>query len=155
MAQGKSGFTLIELLTVVVIMTTIFSIVAFSIGGARGSARDERRKADLAAISSGLEKYKSDCGTYPTASTFQGVLEGASLLGNGSTPSCLSGNVYIREMPYDPESPSKSYSYNPDASRNNYTLCAALESAPVPAMSAGCIGASSCGSSCNYIVVNP
>lgn len=155
----NQGFTLIELLTVVVIMVVLFSIVAFGASGARSSARDERRKADMALISSGLEKYRSDCGVYPPEDDFEAVAAGSNLTGNGSTPSCLSANVYIREMPDDPES-TKDYSYNLNASSTSYTLCASLEAAPIPPFSTADLASctASCGSggvSCNYLIRNP
>lgn len=150
------GFTLIELLTVVVVMIILFSIVAFSAGGARSSARDDRRKADLAAISSGLERYRSDCGAYPTTSVFDAVANGASLNGSGATPACVTSNIYIRQKPSDPDS-ARRYSYVPNASQTAYILCAALESAPVPTMPPSDLSAcGSCGSSsCNYLIRNP
>lgn len=149
----KYGFTLIEMLTVVSIMVVLFSIVAFSIGGVRSSAKDEKRKADLSIISSGLEKYKSDCGVYPSQSVFGAIPAGGNLIGNGATPSCKSTNVYIREIPKDPDSPSKAYFYSPSAT--GYSICASLDTPPEPAQTGVCIGTGSCGSSCNYIVNNP
>lgn len=140
----------------VVVMVILFSIVAFSAGGARSTARDDRRKADLAAISSGLERYRSDCGAYPTTSVFNAVASGASLIGSGATPACVTSNVYIRQKPSDPDS-SRSYRYVPNGTHTAYILCSSLESAPVPTMPPSDLSAcGSCGSStCNYLIRNP
>jgi len=142
----KRGFTLIEVLVVLVIVAMVLTIVAFGVSGARSSARDERRRADLALIASSLEKYRSDCGVYPTASIYNAVPTGNSLNGNGSTPACLSSNVYLSRKPGDLDT-SRSYSYTSTA--QGFLLCASLESAPTGTPPTGC---GSCGSACNYAV---
>ena len=153
----KKGFTLIELLVVIMIMTLLFAIVAFGTKGARDNALDNRRRADLSAISSGLERYKSDCGKYPSGSQFTNAVSSGTLKGNDSKPTCRSNNVYIKEMPLDPSNPNPKYSYKSTAPQATYSLCASLSSAPVPPFTATQLSAcSSCGgTACNYIVTNP
>lgn len=132
---------MIEALVVLVIVGLVLGIVAFSLSSTRGSARDDKRKADLAAISSGLEKYRADCGRYPATIPAVG-----SLTGNGSTPSCLSSNTYLRVVPTDPE-PSKAYAYS--ATTGAYILCASLEGggSAIPGCPASCGGGT-----CNYSI---
>lgn len=136
----------------IMIMAIVFATAAFGLGGARSSARDDRRKVDLATISSELEKYRADCGRYPTESQYGAVPVGESLAGDGSTPTCTSGSVYIVEKLDDPERPARVYSYNVDVAGASYTICTSLEgeSGPIPV---GCTG--SCGQACNYAITSP
>jgi len=139
-----SGFTLIELLVVMSVIAVLAAMSLFALQGARESARDTRRKADLETIRSGLELYRSDCGGYPAALPSSG----ASLTGTGD-PGCPSTNVYIREIPGDPI-PGRDYAYIGGTPSNSYTLCAALEEG---GSSVACGG---CGSApCNYVLLGP
>ena len=152
MYSVKKGFTLIEVLTVVVILSIVSVAMAFAVNSARASVRDQRRKADLAKIASGFEKYRSDCGRYPTASQYNSVNTGGNLVGSGATPACRTSNIYIEDKPNDPQEPTRVYSYNPNPSGASYVLCASLEGGG-PAVS-GCTA--SCGiQTCNYRVTNP
>lgn len=153
MGYPRKGFTLLEVLVVVVIVAVIFAAMAFALGGARSNARDERRRADLAAIASGLEKYRADCGDYPTTSQYNGVAAGGDLTGDGSTPACTTSSVYIDGKPEDPERPARVYAYTAGATGRSYSLCASLEQPPSPPADTSACG--SCGTACNYIVVNP
>jgi len=145
------GFTLIELLVVMAIIGVLSGLSLFAMQGAKASSRDARRKSDLELIRSGLEMYKADCGTYPT--TLSSVL-----LGKDATPtsSCSTSNVYIGEVPTDPQYPTKSYRYDSDGV--TYTLCSSLEQNTGSSVSCG--GSSTnCGGgttgTCYYKVVNP
>lgn len=130
-----SAFTLVELLVVISIIAILMGLSLFGLMGARESSRDGRRKADLEAIRSGLEIYKSDQGEYPTTL-------GTSLTGGG--------NTYISSVPVDPVSTDRSYRYSSDGI--TYTICAALEQGTGSV--SGCGG--NCGTkTCNYKVVNP
>jgi len=150
----RRGFTFIEVLTVIMIAAIVLLVVAIGTGAARSNARDERRRADLATISSVLEKFRSDCRKYPTGSEFGAAVSSGFLRGNGATPACSNSSVYTSRFPKDPE-PGRVYYYGVDATGQDYTLCAALETEPVPPMTGSCIGSSSCGPSCNYILTSP
>lgn len=143
------GFTLVELLVVISIIGILIGISVFGLQGARTSSRDAKRKADLEQIRSGLEIYRADCNVYPSTLNL-----GSSVIlrGNDSTPSCLSTNIYISATPVDPTSPNARYVYSSSAGQT-YNLCAALEQAPVPAMSIS--GCGSCTKTCNYKATNP
>jgi general secretion pathway protein G len=152
----SDGFTLVELLVVISIIGILIGLSIFGLQGARESARDANRKADLQEIRSGLEIYKADCGSYPStlASSLVGTVQNVS-------SSCSTSNTYISEVPLDPVS-SSPYSYNPVSTDNGdtyttYTLCAALEQTPNPTPDPnGPIKNCNCGSSnCNYFVQNP
>lgn len=145
----KSGFTLIELLVVISIIAILVGISIFGLNGARLSSRDARRKSDLELIRSGLELYKADCNSYPAAAP----AAGANLVGTGVPTSCAASNVYITGFPADPVPASRSYRYTYTAATGTFTLCAALENAPSPAMDV--TGCGSCTAACNYKVTNP
>jgi len=132
------GFTLIELLVVISIIGVLLGLSIFGLQGARKSARDATRKADLELIRSGIEIYRSDCGVYPTALS-------SPLVGDGTN--CSASNTYISTLPIDPQDSTRTYRYFSDGA--TYELCASLEQAG----SDTCGG--SCGTTCNYKTINP
>lgn len=148
------GFTLVELLIVMVIIGVLAGLSLFALSGARESARNARRKADLETIRSGLEIYKADCDTYADPGTYgnitSGSVLGASLTGgDGTCPG--NSNTYIEEIPNDTLS-GQYYRYWTDGVA--YEICASLED---ETGSVTCGGSNVCGSgiTCNYQVTNP
>lgn len=139
----RKGFTLIELLVVISIIGILLGLSVFGLQGARQSSRDATRKANLELIRSGLEIYKADCNTYPTAN----IMESLSLVGAAGV-GCVD-NTYISKIPVDPVSPARSYAYS-STDGVTYTLCAALEGS-----SSSVSGCGSCTTICNYEVTNP
>ena len=131
MKTKNSGFTLIELLTVMTIIAVLAGLALVSLQGARKSARDGKRKADLEQIRSALEMYRAD---NPTVGYSAGL-------------SGLSGYITV---PSDPL-PGRSYSYN-RVSTSSYKLCASLEISTGTTYS-DCNG--NCGTGCNHQVRNP
>ena len=140
----KNGFTLIELLVAMTIMALLMSLALVAYQGAKKSARDGRRKADLEQIRSALEIYRTDCKTYPSSLSWGGQLKG-----DDSSSACSSSNVYLDQIPSDPGSCSYYYSRS---SSNSYTLCASLETGGN--LVSGC-GSCGSGCTCNYKVTNP
>lgn len=163
--SGKSeGFTLIELLVVLSIMGILIGLTLFSIGGARESSRDAKRKVDLETIASALEVYKADCNRYPTGSgnppTGEGnpasvlATSGESLTGYQLTGSCLTTNVYLAKIPQDPREPNSVYRYWSNGT--GYQICAYLEHGTQGADGiVYCNTSSDCVKPCNYKVTNP
>jgi len=151
--KNHKGFSLIELLVVISIIGVLIGLSAFGLQGARQSARDARRVADIEQIRSGLELYKADCGNYPSTTDFPGA--GGNLLGDGSPLSCLSSNTYISNRPQDPN-PGKIYRYN-RISPTTYEICAAME-ANTSTISCQGMTPGLCPDAshpCNYKVKNP
>lgn len=137
----KKGFTLIELLVVISIIGILMGLLLVSFQGARTSARDGKRKADLEQIRSALETCRSDLGSYVLSAG-----PASTSLPSGGGIDCSS---YMSSVPADPLSPTYEYYYS--GAPNQYNICAYLEGG---SGSAGCSG--SCGSAaCNYKVVNP
>jgi general secretion pathway protein G len=60
------AFTLIEILVVVAVITILAGITIGTLGGVNEKASRDRAKAEVAAISSALEAYRAEFGSYPT-----------------------------------------------------------------------------------------
>ena len=148
----QKGFTLIELLVVIAIIGILVGLSVFGLNGARQASRDAVRKADLEQIRSGLGIYNADCNKYPLTANFV-LTTSRSLVGSTPPTSCAVANTYISATPVDPVSTRRYYYVS---AGTTYSICAALEQAPSPALNVTACGAvSNCGSSCNYIVSNP
>lgn len=130
------AFTLIELLVVISIIGILMAISIFGLNGAREASRDAKRKGDLETIRSGIELYRADNNGYPTS---------LNLTGTGTL--VVGSNTYISLIPADPTSTTRNYVYSSDGI--TYTLCASLENGGTDTCSV------SCGTACNYKVINP
>ena len=132
-SRKPSGFTLIELLVAMTVVAVLMGIALVSLQGARKSARDGKRKADLEQIRSALEMCRTDTGSYPS-SIYTNI-------------SCM-GKTYLTGTPKDP---LDNISYYYSGSTDSYVLCAALETT-----SQTVSGCGSCGTrTCNYKVTSP
>ncbi len=67
-ARLQQGFTLLELMVVAAIIAILASIGAAVFMGQRGSAKEDRARADIQVIQQGLEAYKARFGDYPRIS---------------------------------------------------------------------------------------
>lgn len=104
--RAIKGFTLIELMVVMAIIGVMAAMaMGINVSGNLAKGRDGKRKADLAAIQSALEIYRSDLGAYPA--------------GTGSL-----SPTYMTVVPKDPKT-GQAYPYTPAGTA--YSLCADLE----------------------------
>ena len=69
-AGRPSSFTLVEMLTVIAIIAILIGLTLSAFSGLMNQSARSRARAEVAAISSQLESYKSDNGAYPQASFF-------------------------------------------------------------------------------------
>lgn len=112
----KNGFTLIELLVVMTILAVLFGLAMVSYQGAKKSARDGKRKADLEEVRSALEMCRTDTDSYPPTGGFS----------FGGSLTCDDGTSYMDYVPVDPiNSGSYRYTYQ-SLGGDSYQLCASL-----------------------------
>ena len=127
----KKAFTLIELLIVIAIIGIISMIIVINWSNAQQSARDNKRKADLQAISSALTVYYADNKGYikrPADSGTTTISSGARATFPADELNKLVSKNYISFIPKDPvNSQEKACSYlyfqnNDQENPQNYKL---------------------------------
>jgi len=103
-SSSKKGFTLIELLVVMAIISLLSSIVSASLSNARSKARDAVRLSDIRQISTALELYYSDWGSYPSGQflSIQTSPDSASVWGGSGSAISTALAPYLKKIPTDP-----------------------------------------------------
>ena len=92
------GFTLIEIMVVVVILGILATLVVPKIMGRPDQARQEKARADISAIRTALDLYKTDNYRYPT--TAQGLQALVTKPEQEPIPTNYKG--YLAKLPIDP-----------------------------------------------------
>lgn len=127
--RKNQGFTLVELLITVSIIGIMSVVLSVSFASAQKNGRDQRRIADMKAISDAAEQYYLMRGSYPT-----------SLPTNIAPWRALGGNtapVILQFFPTDPKNGWTAYSSS--LSSAGYCFCALMEkSANGNALAANC-----------------
>lgn len=143
--KNQQGFTLIELLIVIAIVGLMSSIVMTVLTTTREKARDTRRFADVKQMSTALELYQLQNGTYPISAT-----ETESIPGLAPT--------YITSLPTSP-SPAGSgctdeqnkYLYTSDGTTYSLKFCIGTAITGNSAGASGSSGSSSSSTSTNLV----
>jgi prepilin-type N-terminal cleavage/methylation domain-containing protein len=138
------GFTLIELLVVISIIAVLIGLTTANFLGARGRARDAKRKSDLMETKNALRLYYNDYQSYPAAGApFKGCGEGgvnACPNGNAACPefaawavgdSCIgpSAVTYMKSLPRNAGGTDIGFSYFSAPSSDDFCLETELENA--------------------------
>ena len=126
LTKKSRGFTLIELLVVIAIIGILSSIVLVSMGGARKSARDGVRKADMRQIITAQEMYYGANDAYYTSASW---------------PTAIS--TYMPKTPTDPGSGTYVWTNN-TGDAQKFCAYATLETSPVSYYTASNAGNFSC-----------
>jgi len=181
----RRGFTLIELMVVLTVIGVLMGLALVSHQGARKSARDGKRKADLEQIRSALEMYRADKEEYPCGSErdtckgtsgafgYNGLGQGWATNNDdgtncyGSYPALenvLENNGYIADFPRDPVGGGCSgdaggykwgYMYYFNTPGRDYCLYARLENPPANNGCSGCPDRPLTTYNKNFCVKNP
>jgi len=114
MRLRQSGFTLIEVMVVVVILGILAALIVPKIMSRPEQARIVKAKQDISAITSALDLYKLDSGSYP--STSQGLQALVKKPTSSPVPSNWKSDGYLKKLPTDPW--GEEYQYE----NNNETL---------------------------------
>lgn len=115
MTQNKrSGFTLIEMLIVVAVVGILSSLVLVGLGPVQRQGRDARRISDLRQAQTGLELYFVKNGEYPETQDWDSLVS-----------TLLSAGIGVSNVPKDPSSPKRTYTYGSDGT--SYVMGAELE----------------------------
>lgn len=104
----RAGFTLIEILVVIGILAILLVITLIAVNPQRQfiAAADTRRKSDIAEIHKSLMEYFVEHHTFPTDSQWAALTCGTTVV---PTPF----NVYMSQLPCDPDPATQKYFYHP------------------------------------------
>ena len=130
----RKGFTLIELLVVIAIIGLLSTLSVVSLNSARGKARDATRKSDMNAVSTALELYNVEVGSYPEnsgcgATPIDNVVAATGVGDNDFCPGnrIVSGSdIILQSIPTPPG--SISHEYVGFLTADSYCISAVLES---------------------------
>jgi len=119
MSDSEDGFTLLELLVVIVILGLLIGLVAPAVLRQLGGARISIAHQSIARLSSVLDMYKLDVGSYPTTDQgLQALVQAPAGITNWNGPYVQSG-----KLPVDPWNHSYVYHNPAERAGHDYDLC--------------------------------
>jgi prepilin-type N-terminal cleavage/methylation domain-containing protein len=118
---GAGAFTLIELLIVVSIIAILAGLTLAGLGFVNRKGAESRALTEVAALSSAIENYKLDIGSYPPAADLYNELTGQGSVNDSKvffepTPGMINTNVSPRVL-VDPY--GQTYNYTPENPTRN------------------------------------
>lgn len=113
----EKGFTLIELLVVLVLISLLAGLVGPSLFNKIGSSKTKVAEAQIELLTSALNTYRLDIGTYPT--TEQGL---AALMTAPQGQSNWDGPYLAKDLPLDPWDKPYHYELKDNYEMALYTL---------------------------------
>jgi general secretion pathway protein G len=117
---ARAGFTLIELLVTIAIIATLAAIVAPSLFGNVGQARQNAVRSQIQILSLALDAYRVDNDTYPE--TDQGIEALRTFPVTGNPPKNWRGPYLRQVVPLDPWGRAYVYVSPGIANPNTYDL---------------------------------
>ncbi|MCE0483000.1 MAG: prepilin-type N-terminal cleavage/methylation domain-containing protein [Methylacidiphilales bacterium] len=113
--QRPNSFTLVELLTVIAIIAILAALTLAASSGVWQRVARSRASGEIQAMSSALDSYKTDNGTYPTADTLT-TNQYTTYDGSGGT----TNYVYSAQVLYLSLSGKTNYADNPTTGVKSY-----------------------------------
>jgi general secretion pathway protein G len=95
--RGQRGFTLIELLVVIIVLGLLVGLVGPRLFGRIGQSKQATAKAQIELLGAGLDQYRLDVGSYPSAA--QGL---DALQKNSGSAGNWNGPYLKKSVPKDP-----------------------------------------------------
>lgn len=99
--QSRQGFTLIELVIVVSILAILAGVMIPKLAGRAAKARDARRLADIRAVTTAIQAFYADHGSYPDFNENEAT-GGWDVSFDGNFINELTNKGYLTEFPTDP-----------------------------------------------------
>jgi len=128
----KKGFTMIELLVAVAIIAVLSAIILVQFSTTRQKGRDVRRLSDVGQLKKALSLYQIDNGAFPVYATE------TTITGLDAFSLELEASGAITQVPFDPQHPTLTYTYQSNVSGSDYSLSFCLERDDFFNYSSGC-----------------
>ncbi|MEL6322986.1 MAG: type II secretion system major pseudopilin GspG [Pseudomonadota bacterium] len=118
--RQEAGFTLTEIMVVVFIIGLLSTVVLVNVLGASSDAQIKTAKANVAALSQSLERYRLQLYSYPSeADGLRSLVEPPQSLDN---PALYPQGGFIQQLPQDPWGRPYQYVIPAERSRSAYDI---------------------------------